>query len=1121
MTRRIGSCLWLIAVLTLYICSASTVLAAPTTSGTLPSDETWSDTVTITDYVTVPSGVTLTILPGTRIVFVENPDENEYWGHPYMPELIINGSLVAVGTEDGKIVFTGGGITSWWETVSGDIRLEYCQMPGAYIYSAGNVTISNCEIAGITVYTSGSVTLTDNKMFLPKWEYGDPNHTPQDYECAIYCSVSCATNGNVMIARNEIRGSGCGILLDAPNYDPFYGNAINTNVNAVISENDIRGSYFGMYFLNSGSSLALNITGNVIGEQNGGIYCQGYGESFNAFNLEINRNAIFRSKNYGVFCSTYSCTFTGAISENSIFGNGTGIFWFPYGDSSLSITRNDIYENGTGIYLEEYSYYNLSGLISANRVHSNRGNGIRCFGYDMGTLNMEISGNWVYQNGGHGIDWGIVSSGSAGIETGIWLNSIHENTGRGISTGNYYEIFGYEAAAAVAILHNDIQNNANYGIFLMDTGSKINNNNIAGSGGDYDLYNANSTGADARGNFWGAAVTAEMQAGDNPKNISRIYDFYDDSTKGSVNYAEWKNSEILIAPVVTSAIAGNGYVYLSWTPRKAAVGYKVYYGTSSGVYEGSIDAGNVNRDFRLTGLANDIVNYIVVTAYDGDGNETSYSPEIKITPTASAGSTDGTIGTVSFDKALYHGPTNAVITVKDVDLNTDPTTLQSINVQVFSQSDPEGITLTIRETDFDSGIFTSTSFGKDLGFTSEASDDAAELLHVCQSDTIFVLYKDDAPLLIRLDYASVGDVVPPETNFVPSSDLYYDGTRYYAQSNISYSFSATDDASGVDRIEYSIDGSPFVEFTAVFQLNTEGTHAITYKAVDKSGNWETPESKLIIIDVTPPAPPLGLGGVQTDFVVNLSWTANMEEDVFGYNLYRDGIKLNYGVLTQTSYSDLIVSGKAYKYDITAVDFAKNESTFSDAFSVETMTATPVITSPVSGTFFADSEIVVQGNADPGAIVEILVNRVSQGTTIASATGKFSLSGVRLSEGENLITAVFVNSYGLISPVSSALTIPFDSRPQPPSGLAAEPGDTVAIITWLPNPESDIKGYNLYRSGMRSNHDLLTETRFRSSRLTNGKIYSYVVTAVDLKGSESLKTSLIVVIPIAGPEWGRQ
>ncbi|RLC10516.1 MAG: hypothetical protein DRI57_20270, partial [Deltaproteobacteria bacterium] len=72
---------------------------------------------------------------------------------------------------------------------------------------------------------------------------------------------------------------------------------------------------------------------------------------------------------------------------------------------------------------------------------------------------------------------------------------------------------------------------------------------------------------------------------------------------------------------------------------------------------------------------------------------------------------------------------------------------------------------------------------------------------------------------------------------------------------------------------------------------------------------------------------------------------------------------------------------------------------------------PTITRPATtDTAFADSEITVRGNADPGATVEIFVNGVSRGTALASSSGRFSLSGVQISQGENAVTAVATNAY---------------------------------------------------------------------------------------------------------------
>ncbi|MCD6115711.1 Ig-like domain-containing protein [bacterium] len=69
---------------------------------------------------------------------------------------------------------------------------------------------------------------------------------------------------------------------------------------------------------------------------------------------------------------------------------------------------------------------------------------------------------------------------------------------------------------------------------------------------------------------------------------------------------------------------------LSWQPNTEPdlAGYKIYYGTSgSGVYSIIIDVGNVNT-YDLTGLSIGATYYLVVTAYDENGNESGYSEEV-------------------------------------------------------------------------------------------------------------------------------------------------------------------------------------------------------------------------------------------------------------------------------------------------------------------------------------------------------------------------------------------------------------------------------------------------------------------------------------------------------------
>ncbi len=79
------------------------------------------------------------------------------------------------------------------------------------------------------------------------------------------------------------------------------------------------------------------------------------------------------------------------------------------------------------------------------------------------------------------------------------------------------------------------------------------------------------------------------------------------------------------------ATPGSGEIQLAWTRTEMAEGYRIYYGTASGVYTDSVDAGAV-ENFTVTGLAVNTRYYFVVRGYNymGEGlssNEVNAIPE--------------------------------------------------------------------------------------------------------------------------------------------------------------------------------------------------------------------------------------------------------------------------------------------------------------------------------------------------------------------------------------------------------------------------------------------------------------------------------------------------------------
>ncbi|MFE9692084.1 OmpL47-type beta-barrel domain-containing protein [Micromonospora sp. NPDC005806] len=64
---------------------------------------------------------------------------------------------------------------------------------------------------------------------------------------------------------------------------------------------------------------------------------------------------------------------------------------------------------------------------------------------------------------------------------------------------------------------------------------------------------------------------------------------------------------------------------------------------------------------------------------------------------------------------------------------------------------------------------------------------------------------------------------------------------------------ATDSGSGVDRVEYSLDGQPYAAYTAPVTVSQVGQHAVSYRATDKAGNTSSPQTASFTV-VDPPAP---------------------------------------------------------------------------------------------------------------------------------------------------------------------------------------------------------------------------------------------------------------------------
>ncbi len=98
-------------------------------------------------------------------------------------------------------------------------------------------------------------------------------------------------------------------------------------------------------------------------------------------------------------------------------------------------------------------------------------------------------------------------------------------------------------------------------------------------------------------------------------------------------------------------------------------------------------------------------------------------------------------------------------------------------------------------------------------------------------------------------------------------------------------------------------------------------------------------------------------------------------------------------------------------------------------------------------------------------------------------------------------------------------------PAAPAGVTASHGDTRVNLSWDANTESDLAGYNLYRSESTpvdtsaaplNGATLLTTTSYVDTAVTNDVTYHYVVTAVDTAGNESDPATEVSATPAPLP-----
>ncbi|MDP2661951.1 MAG: right-handed parallel beta-helix repeat-containing protein, partial [Dehalococcoidia bacterium] len=272
--------------------------AACSVSGSVSADTTWSpagcDPYIVSGSVVVPTGVTLTIAPGTTVKFDS------------LKGLLVQGTLVARGTAGNPITFTsnqGTPAKGDWNSIHFTDSSTDATFDGSGSYVGGSI------IQYAVIEYAGSPGATGTLYIEASSPYIDHNTIRNNGAKGI----NAAGNGALRVNNNTITGN-------TTSYSDGGGGGIYVNQGAVtINNNTITGNTAlasgnagGIFAIGTVTITNNTITGNTASGICGGIFASGTGT---ITNNTITSNTA--SNSGGGICAS----FTGTITNNTITSN--------------------------------------------------------------------------------------------------------------------------------------------------------------------------------------------------------------------------------------------------------------------------------------------------------------------------------------------------------------------------------------------------------------------------------------------------------------------------------------------------------------------------------------------------------------------------------------------------------------------------------------------------------------------------------------------------------------------------------------------------------------------------------------------------------------------------------
>ncbi|MEV4570490.1 chitobiase/beta-hexosaminidase C-terminal domain-containing protein [Nonomuraea sp. NPDC049419] len=311
---------------------------------------------------------------------------------------------------------------------------------------------------------------------------------------------------------------------------------------------------------------------------------------------------------------------------------------------------------------------------------------------------------------------------------------------------------------------------------------------------------------------------------------------------------------------------------LTWTADDSMTAYKTApesatAGPATIVFENSTATGNTTGmthtltfDVSTPGYNHDVNLNIIASPFDADGGR--HVAQVNLTP-----------GKYRYSCVIPgHGQMFGEFVVTDG--GGEDTTPPQVAAQVAGDQNEEGAyvgaaTVTISASDTESGVDTveyALDGGEFAAYTAPVSvDQPGEHTVTFRATDKAGNTSEVGSVTFTVAALQGEDTTPPEVTGEVTGDKNEEG-QYVGAATVT--LTASDAGSGVDTVEYSLDGQPFAAYTEPLPVDQPGEHTVSYRATDKAGNTSEVGSVTFTVaasqggDTTPPQVSAQLSGQQ-------------------------------------------------------------------------------------------------------------------------------------------------------------------------------------------------------------------------------------------------------------------